>query len=321
MSLGLFRLMVRRWRSGCSAHEAALAAVSGRSRFAAAAAAGMVLWASVAGAQVAPYDPYAEFREAPPAVLPDGTLHWGTFFKSTALERSYQRLWSLGACRGSNKAITVPVARNKVLIDRLPEGDFEGVVVQGAGTLAGGVIAFTEQQGRMDAPVFFAQLHPAGVSRLQVVGSTTAAALQPGLVVRFRTTVAADGRATEPVSQVEIITPPAEFVPDAVRPGTRGDVVGQLVRVRPDEVQVRVPAGKVRRIVVPITEAVEIFVDAAEPALIAPGDVIELKGRLWSGEGSVGAGTIFASRVTVRKSRPEAAIQTVTVASGEPSGS
>jgi hypothetical protein len=268
---------------------------------------GIVLWASVVAAQVAPYDPYAEYREAPPPVLPDGTLHWGTFFKSAALERSYQRLWSLGACRGSNRAITVPVARNKVLIDRLPESEFEGVVLQGSGTLAGGVIAFTDRVGQADAPVFFAQLHPAGVSRLQVVGSATPASLVPGLVVRVRTTIDADGRAAEPITALEVITPPSDFVPDAVRPGARGDVVGRLVRVRKGEIHLHVAAGRVRRLVMPVADEAEVFVDAAEPMLIAPGDVIEVKGRLWDGDGTVGAGMIFSSRVIVRKSVPEAA--------------
>ena len=36
------------------------------------------LWSVAATAQVLPFDPYAEFQEAPPPVLPDGTLHWGT---------------------------------------------------------------------------------------------------------------------------------------------------------------------------------------------------------------------------------------------------
>ena len=35
--------------------------------------------------------------------------------------------------------------------------------------------------------------------------------------------------------------------------------------------------------------------------LIRPGDAIEIKGRLWTGEGALGDGTVFADQLTVTK--------------------
>jgi hypothetical protein len=263
------------------------------------------LWSVAATAQVLPFDPYAEFQEAPPPVLPDGTLHWGTFFKSQSLEQSYRRLWSLGACRGTNKAITIPVERNKVIVDRLPEAEYQGFVRQAMGGNAGGVIAFSEQAGDpASAPVFFAQLHPAGVTTVVVTGPTSVRSLTAGMTVRLRTTVDERGEATEPAKQIEVITLPPDFEPDAVRPGQRDTIVGRIFRVWPGAMLMHVAAGRVRRVTVPLGDETEVVVDASELDRIEPGDAIDVKGRLWTGEGSVGAGTIFVSKVTVTKHGP-----------------
>lgn len=265
-------------------------------------AAAMTTWCGGVAAQVAPYDPYAEFQESPPAVLPDGTLHWGTFFKSAALEQNYRRLWNLGACRGSNKAITVPVERNKVLIDRLPEQVFHGVVRHAAGTNAGGVIAFSNRDEDFgDAPVFFAQLHPSGATPVVVSGRSSPEFLASGMTVRLRATCDDRGHVAEPPSLIEIVTMPPDFVPDPVRPGRRDMIVGQIVRVRSGSLHLSVPSGRVRRVTVPVGEETAVMVDATAVELAAPGDLVEVKGRLWDGAGAPGAGTVFAGRVTVTK--------------------
>jgi hypothetical protein len=48
-----------------------------------------------------------------------------------------------------------------------------------------------------------------------------------------------------------------------------------------------------------------VTIDAASPNLVAPGDRVEIRGRLWTGEGCHGAGSLFASRVTVTKAAPD----------------
>jgi hypothetical protein len=130
-----------------------------------------VLSGAPASGQVGPYNPYAMAEDAPPPLAADGTIQWGVFYKSAKLQRAYERLWSLGACRGSNRAITVPVAENKLVIDRLPEAEFRGVVQGATGDLAGGMVAFTLDSTSPDGTeALVAQLHPAGVSRLAVRG-------------------------------------------------------------------------------------------------------------------------------------------------------
>jgi hypothetical protein len=153
------------------------------------------------------YNPYADGHEVVAPVAADGTLQWGTYFKSAQLQRAYERLWNLGACRGTNRAITEPVTANKLVIDRLPEGDFDGVVQAAGGTLAGGVVAFAGPgAGDPNAPLF-AQLHPAGVSHLTVTGIVRLADLRPGMSVRLKARIDARGRADAPVARLTIVTP------------------------------------------------------------------------------------------------------------------
>lgn len=254
-------------------------------------------------ARAQPYNPYADGHDPLPPVAADGTLHWGPFYKSAAIQKTYERLWNLGACRGTNKAITVPVERNKLIIDNLPEESFTGRVRATSGSMAGGMVAFTEGAS-VDpaAAVLIAQLHPAGVTHMQVEGSTSTASIKPGITVRLRTQVDDKGRANDPVRAIDIVTPPSEFKPDAVRANTRDTVVGTVLQFRNDVLQLKVDAGKIRRLTVPVADdAAVMIVDAAQMDLIAPGDEVEVTGRRWSGEGSMGAGTVFASRIVVHK--------------------
>lgn len=257
--------------------------------------------AATARAQVAPYNPYADTQEAPAPLAADGTIQWGVFYKSTAVQAAYQRLWNLGACRGTNRAITEPVNRNKLIIDRLPEAEHEGIVVAASGTLAGGLIAFAEPGAAADEEPFVVQLHPAGVTRLRITGRTPAAILRPGLVMRLVAEVDAEGQATAPLAAFDIVTPAADFEPDAVEPGRRGVIVGTVQRVHKGTVTLRMQTGRLRKLTVTLTEDAVATIDAARLDLVAAGDTISLTGRLWNGSGAMGAGTIFASDVSLTK--------------------
>jgi hypothetical protein len=250
-----------------------------------------------------PYNPYADGHDDLAPVAADGTLRWGPFYKSAAVQKTYERLWGLGACRGTNKAITVPVERNKMMIDHLPEESFTGRVRETAGSLSGGMVAFTEGAAiDPSAAVLIAQLHPAGVTQMKVGGSTSVAALKPGMTVRLRTEVDDKGRAAEPIRAIDIVTPPRDFTPDAVRSHQLDTVVGTVVQTRNKLLLVKVDAGKIRRLTLPLADdAVVMVVDAAQIDLIAPGDEVEITGRRWSGEGAMGAGTVFTSRIVVTK--------------------
>lgn len=261
-----------------------------------------VVWCLPATGQVGPYNPYAAAEDAPPPLAADGTVQWGVFYKSAKLQRAYERLWSLGACRGSNRAITVPVAENKLVIDRLPEADFHGVVQGATGDLAGGMVAFTaEPASAAGGERLVAQLHPAGVSRLAVRGPVSASMLTQGSVVRLRTRIDARGRGTAPIESLEIVSPPADFRPDPIRPDHLDTVVGVVQNVRRDALVLRVDAGEIRRVTVAVTDDVLVTVDAPRLDFVAPGDRIDVQGRLWTGDGALADGTVFASDVIVTK--------------------
>ena len=252
-----------------------------------------------AAAQVARYNPYADAEQAPAPLAADGTIQWGAFYKSAAIQQNYERLWSIGACRGTSKAIVEPVKRNKLIIDRLPEAEYEGVVVAAAGTLAGGMVAFRENPAAQ-APLV-AQLHPAGVTRLRVSGRTPGAILRPGLVIRLVAEVDERGRALEPVTAFEVVTPPADYKPDPVRAGSREQIVGVVRSIASDVLTLHVNAGRLRRLTFTLAPDAVATLDAARLDLASPGDAIAVTGRIWSGEGAMAAGTIFASEVTITK--------------------
>lgn len=272
--------------------------VAGRLPLALAAA---LLAAAPALGQIAAYNPYADSQETPAPLAPDGTVQWGVFYKSAAIQNAYQRLWNLGACRGTNRAITEPVNRNKLIIDRLPEADYEGTVVAATGTLAGGLIAVAERGAGVSAEPLVVQLHPAGVTRLRVTGRAPASLLRVGHVIRLVTEVDAEGRGLEPVGGFDLVTPPADFVPDPVQAKTRGLVVGTVKRIHKDTLTLHVPVGRIRRLTLTVSDDAVATIEAAQLDLVAAGDAISLTGRLWSGEGGMGSGTIFASEVVVSK--------------------
>lgn len=250
------------------------------------------------------YNPYADAHEVLPPVAPDGTIQWGTFFKSAQLQKSYERLWNLGACRGTNRAITEPVAANKLLIDRLPEADFTGVVEGSSGGLAGGVVAFLEKAGGGQAAPLFAQLHPAGVSHVVVTGTISRGDLRPGMMVRLKSRVDARGKGGEPIERVTVVTPAPDFKPNAVLADTVETIVGSVISCRGSGLVVRVDAGKIRRLTFTLADDAVVTVDGSCLELVAAGDEVAVKGRLWTGEGAAGAGTIFASHLTITKRVP-----------------
>lgn len=264
---------------------------------------GVFVATATARGQVAPYNPYADSQEAPAPIAADGTIQWGVFYKSAAIQGAYQRLWNLGACRGSRWAITEPVNRNKLIIDRLPEDEYEGTVVAAAGTLAGGLIAFTEPGADAESEPLVVQLHPAGVTRLRITGRAPAAVLSPGQIVRLIAEVDARGEARAPLAAFDIVTPPADFEPDPVEAGRRGTIVGTVQRLHKGTLTLKVPTGRLRKLTFTLADDAVATIDAARLDLVAAGDTISLKGRLWNGEGAMGVGTIFASDVTITKPR------------------
>lgn len=249
------------------------------------------------------YNPYADSQDQLPPVAPDGTIRWGVFYKSAAMQNRYEQLWSMGACRGTNKAITIPVAENRLVVDSLPEEEFSGIVRGAAGTIAGGMVAFVGNLvAPADEPPLIAQLHPAGVSRVVVTGESSAAILRPGMTVRLSVVVDSRGRVAAPVKTFEIISPSHAAAPFAIAAGRQETVVATVTRVQRGELGLQVATGRIRKLAASIAPDAVATVDAdGLLELIAAGDAIEVKGRRWTGEGSMGAGTVFASDVRIRK--------------------
>jgi len=265
---------------------------------------------SVVVGQIAAYNPYADSQDPTPPVLPDGTIHWGTFYKSAAIQKAYERLWNLGACRNTNKAITIPVENNRLAIDSLAEGEFRGVIQAVTGANAGGAVAFVQSSAEGgDGAERVALLHPAGVTKVEVSGTAPVSFLSTGMAVRFQATVDQKGRATSPVGVFHVIAPAAEAKPAAVTAGVEEMIVGRVVQMKRGVLTVRVDAGKIRRITLPVARGAFVQVDGGEVGLASPGDIVEIKGRLWTGDGALGDGTVFADRISVTKNDP---------ASGEP---
>ena len=257
------------------------------------------------GAQVVPYNPYADSQDQTPPVLPDGTIHWGTFYKSAAMQKAYERLWNLGACRNTNKAITIPVENNRLKIDSLPQSTFRGVVKAVTGGNSGGMVAFVQTPAD-GSPALeqVALLHPAGVSRVDVSGTAHPAFLAPGMTVRFQATVDGKGRAREPIAVVHVVAPAGDAKPVAVTADREELIVGRVVSLRRGTLSVRVDAGRIRRLTLPLADDAEVRVAGGQVALASPGDAIEIEGRLWTGEGALGDGSVFADRVTIVKAVP-----------------
>ena len=257
---------------------------------------------ATAGAQSAPYNPYADNQEQLGPIAADGTIHWGTFYKSAAIQKSYERLWNLGACRNTNKAITIPVQRNKFIIDNLPETVFQGTVRGASGTIAGGLVAFTAADpSDPAAAVWVATLHPAGVSHLTVRGRVAAATLQPGTVVRLTATIDAHGKGVAPVQSLTVVTPSHDFKPDSVRPHVIETIIGQVVHIQGSKLLLRIDTGKIRLVSLQLSKDAVATFDASQLEFVSFGDAVEVTGRLWDGEGAMGAGTIFASTMMVTK--------------------
>ena len=121
------------------------------------------------------------------------------------------------------------------------------------------------------------------------------------MTVRVHAVVDAKGRGTAPVEQVEVVSPISNHTPTALEPGRGETIVGRVVQIRHGVLQVRVDGGKIRRLSLPLAENVAVSVDGSQLNLISPGDSITLRGRLWTGEGSLASGNVFASQVAVTK--------------------
>ena len=249
--------------------------------------------AASAVAQGAGPSPYSKEDFGPP-VQPDGSLHWPTFFKSQKFELYYQTLWMTGSCQGTSPHITVPATNNRVDIDQMPEGEISGRVARvGPGTLE--IVA----GGGLSATVL---THPAGVSRVSVKGDCPAAALQPGMIVRFVGSVNSRGDGEETLSELEIVTVPADYEYPSVEAGESRTITAKVAGLRKQLLMLEVEAGSLRKLRFRLADRAVAHVDGNHLALASVGDMVTAKGRLYSAiEEKKTRNFVFASDVNVEK--------------------
>lgn len=262
----------------------------------------LAVWAAVAFAslstsslfaQSAPYDPYAPQVEEPP-ISADGSLNWPVFYRSQSLQANYENLWNMGACLGTNKKITIPVANNRLDINKMPEGKIEGLVIRvGKGQL------FVRQA---DGVIKKVAIHPAGVSRVEVSKDVPARWLKPGMGVRLVGQVNETGHGPETLEELDIVTIPPGFEPDPVVAEKRQSIVAVVASLRGNRLLLKTPVGDLRRLSFQISNETVAHVQVKDLAFASVGDKVEAKGHFYNSDKK--EFWVFASDVTV--TTPEA---------------
>ncbi|UUO05039.1 hypothetical protein M4951_16805 [Blastopirellula sp. J2-11] len=256
-------------------------------------------------AQLGPYNPYAKPMDDAPPVAADGTLHWPVFYRSTKMELKYENLHNLGACLGTNKSVTVPVEKNKLNIDTLPEVSVSGRVVQ----IGKGSMLLQQADGKIDMIV----THPAGVSRVDVTGDVPAAWLKSGMLVRFLGQVDSHGHGAEPLDAIDVMSTPGDFAPPEVAPGHRQNITAVVKSLRGKTLVVTTLNGTLRKLTFTLSEEAIAHLMTQELEYASLGDELTAKGHLYTVAGAKPDRCVFASDVTVSKhATPTAAAEEVT---------
>ncbi|GAA4438352.1 hypothetical protein [Bremerella cremea] len=242
-------------------------------------------------AQFAAYDPYAPAEKEEPPIKADGSLNWPTFYKSQLVEARYENLWKMGSCGGTNKRITVPVEKNKVDVNRLPEIAVEGEVVR----VGSGMLWVRQTNGTIRTIA----THPAGVSAVDVHGDVLARSLQPGMVVRMVSSVDQVGHGKDVLTELDVVSVSPGFEPEAIEPEHRQSIVAAVARLRGDQLTLKTPVGKLHRLAFLINDDTIAHLMVNSLAYAAVGDHVTAKGRVYEAQDHVH--WVFASEVNVTK--------------------
>ncbi|WP_145054636.1 hypothetical protein [Lignipirellula cremea] len=209
----------------------------------------------------------------------------------------YQRLLALGACGGTRKDIMIPVAKNRVDIDKLPVGKVDGRVLR----VEQGVVLLQDESGKLH----IIATHPAGVSRIGVTGDMPAEWLKPGMTVRLLGEVDATGHCAVPLRQIDVVSLEPGFQPPGVEPNKVQSIFGVVTSLRSHHLTLKTPAGSIHRLWFLIDDQAIAHVNSHDLAFAAVGDTLTAEGHLYTGEQDTHL--VFASDVTVVKPTIEAA--------------
>jgi len=255
------------------------------------------LWQQ-ASAQQKPYNPYADENLDLPPVSPDGTINWPTFYKSGAIKAKFDWMFAVGSCRGTKEELNQVIINNKVNVNKIEEAEYSGVVLSNT---AGNLIVLDKNQ----TPTSI-MTHPRGVSKIEVNGPYTLKQLRTGMLVRVTAKINDDGTSDQPLPAIEIFSTKPDYPFAEVEPGERTTFAARVVALRDKTLELRVDAGKLRKLKVPVHETTLVTLNMDDLNLASPGDKLEVKGHLYVGPGISAKQAIFANKVVVTKpSQPD----------------
>jgi hypothetical protein len=239
------------------------------------------------------YNPYAPSQDEPLPVSKDGKLNWPAFFKSKQIEDRFQSYFAMGSCVGTNQSIVNMLRDNKVDVNKLPEASLRGL----ATACDPRAMTVVDTTGMKTLVV----THPAGVTKISVWGQMDMRELKPGMVVRFLGRVDQRGMGTDPIEKIEVVTPGPSFRWLPVEPNRVQTITGKVVRFQGQRLQVRVDAGKMHRLTLPVANDASVSVDGNSLGLISAGDEVSTAGHTYGGAIAGGVQIVFASDITVTK--------------------
>lgn len=251
-----------------------------------------------AAAQQKPFNPYADENADLIAITPDGKINWPTFYKSGAIKAKFDWMFSTGSCRGTNPDLNAVIINNKVNVNQIAEEEYTAVVQS---NVAGNLIVLDKNQVPTSV-----MIHPKGVSKIEVNGPYTLKQLRTGMLVRMTAKINDDGTSDQPIPTIEIFSTKPEYPFAEIETGERSTFAARVVALRDKTLELRVDAGKLRKLKVPVDDSTVVTLNMDDLNLAAPGDKLEVKGHLYSGPGITAKQAIFANKVVVTKpSQPD----------------
>lgn len=253
----------------------------------------LCLASSTALAQQKPYNPYADENADLMPITPDGKINWPTFYKSGAVKAKFDWMFSTGSCRGTNPELNAVIINNKVNVNQIAEEEYTAVVQS---NVAGNLIVLDKNQVPTSV-----MIHPKGVSKIEVNGPYTLKQLRTGMLVRLTAKINDDGTSDQAVPSIEIFSTKTEYPFAEIEPGERTTFAARVVALRDKTLELRVDAGKLRKLKLPVDDATVVTLNMDDLNLAAPGDKLEVSGHLYTGPGIAAKQAIFANKVVVTK--------------------
>lgn len=253
----------------------------------------LVAMAEYAMAQQKPFNPYADENADLMPITPDGKINWPTFYKSGAIKAKFDWMFATGSCRGTKESLNAVIINNKVNVNQIAEEEYATVVQSNTG---GNLIVLDKNQVPTNI-----MIHPKGVSKIEVNGSYTLKQLRTGMLVRLSAKLNEDGTSDQAVPAIEIFSTKPDYPFAEVTTGERSTFAARVVALREKTLELRVDAGKLRKIKVPVDEATVVTLNMDDLKLASPGDKLEVTGHLYSGPGITAKQAIFANKVVVTK--------------------